>query len=175
MAEPPAFPAGVQVDPNTFVAVNAVLAGAVVVGPRASVWYGAILEGSDAPVVVGAGSSVQDRAVARGLPGYPVWIAEDVTVGHCAQLLGCRVERGVVVGLNATVLPGAVIGAGSLVAAGAVVPAGLVVPPGMLVAGNPATIKKPLSGRALQWQAKAAEDYQQLARRYLARRFTPRR
>ncbi|MBX5493637.1 MAG: gamma carbonic anhydrase family protein [Chloroflexi bacterium] len=171
------LPAGAcpWIDPSAFIAANAVLAGAVAVGPLASVWYGAILEGRDAAVSVGAGSSVQDRAVARGLPGQPVWIAEDVTIGHCAQLLGCRVERGAVVGLNATVLPGAVIGAGSLVAAGAVVPAGLVVPPGMLVAGNPATIKRPLSGRALQWQAKAAEDYQRLSRQYLARRFTPRR
>jgi len=50
-----------QVD--AWVAPNATLVGDVTVHDRASVWYGAVLRGDLAPVVLGAFSSVGDRSV----------------------------------------------------------------------------------------------------------------
>lgn len=47
-----------------------------------------------------------------------------------------HMEQGAIVGANATVLPGVVVGAGSMVGAGSLVVAN--VPPGAVVAGNPA-------------------------------------
>jgi carbonic anhydrase/acetyltransferase-like protein (isoleucine patch superfamily) len=158
---------------SAYVAATAILVGRISVGPRASIWYGTVLDGTEGAVVIGSGSSIQDRAVVRAVEGHSVLVEEDTTVGHGAILLGCRVERGAMIGLNAVVLPGAVIGAGALVAAGAVVPVGTCVPPGVLVAGTPAVVKKPLSGRAQQWVATAAAEYQRLAGRYLARSHKP--
>jgi acetyltransferase-like isoleucine patch superfamily enzyme len=53
-----------------------------------------------------------------------------------AQLVGPRILRRAVIGANATILPGIVIGAYALVAAGAVVTKD--VADGTVVAGNPA-------------------------------------
>jgi acetyltransferase-like isoleucine patch superfamily enzyme len=51
---------------------------------------------------------------------------------------GPTIKRGASVGINATLLPGVVIGEGALVGAAAVVTRD--VPPGMVVAGNPARV-----------------------------------
>jgi len=53
-------------------------------------------------------------------------------------LEGVKIERGAVVGANATILPGVVIGAGSLIGAGAVVTRNVL--PGSVVVGNPGRV-----------------------------------
>ena len=97
---------------------------------------------------IGARTNVQDNAVIHvDEPDFPTLIAEDVTVGHSAILHGCRVERGALVGMHATVLNGAVIGEEAVVAAGALVPPGMVVPPRTLVAGVPAKVRREVADR----------------------------
>ena len=61
------------------------------------------------------------------------------------MLHGCVIEDDVLVGMGATVLNGAHIGAGSLIAAQALVPQGMRVPPGSLVAGVPAKVRRELT------------------------------
>jgi carbonic anhydrase/acetyltransferase-like protein (isoleucine patch superfamily) len=55
------------------------------------------------------------------------------------------IEADCLIGMNATVLNGAVIGEGSLVAAGTVVLEGTRIPPHSLVAGVPGRVRRPLS------------------------------
>jgi carbonic anhydrase/acetyltransferase-like protein (isoleucine patch superfamily) len=60
------------VDPGAFVAPTAVLVGDVTAG--ASVWYGAVLRADFGPIVVGAGSNVQDNCVCTPPRGCrPSW------------------------------------------------------------------------------------------------------
>src|SRR5262249_16287339 len=47
---------------DAFIAENATLIGDVVIGPLASVWYGAVLRGDVGPITVGAGTNIQDLA-----------------------------------------------------------------------------------------------------------------
>ena len=54
------------------------------------------------------------------------------------HLEGPTIKRGAVVGVNATILPGVVIGEGALIGAGSVVTKN--VPPGAVVYGNPAKV-----------------------------------
>ena len=61
--------------------------------------------------------------------GIPTKVGAGVSVGHSAVLHGCTVEDDCLIGMSATVLNHAVIGAGSLVAAGSVVLEGTIVPP----------------------------------------------
>lgn len=56
-----------------------------------------------------------------------------------ATMEGPVIKRGAAVGVNATILPGVVIGEGALVGAGSVVTRN--VPPGAIVAGNPARVR----------------------------------
>ena len=65
-----------------------------------------------------------------------------VTVGHGAIIHACLIEDECLIGMNSTILDGAVIGRNSIIAAGTVVPVGTVVPEGSLVAGVPGVVKK---------------------------------
>ncbi|MFG2825740.1 gamma carbonic anhydrase family protein [Kitasatospora sp. NPDC048365] len=134
-----------EIDPSAFVAPTAVVIGAVRLGPRASVWYQAVLRGDAEAIAIGADSNVQDNCTVHADPGFPVRVGDRVTVGHNAVLHGCTVEDDVLVGMGARVLNGARVGTGSLIAAGTVVPQGADIPAGSLVAGVPGKVKRPLT------------------------------
>jgi len=155
-----------RVHPDAFVAPTAVLIGDVEVGPHASIWFGAVLRGDQARIVVGAGSNVQDNAVVHCAEGLPTLIGENVTVGHQACLEGCVVEDRAVVGTGAIMLQRSRLGAGAMLAAGGVLPEDGEVPPGHLAAGVPAQVKKQLSGSSARWTTSAAAHYQENGRRF---------
>ncbi|WP_330176983.1 gamma carbonic anhydrase family protein [Streptomyces sp. NBC_01498] len=154
------------VHPAAFVAPTAVVLGEVTLAAGASVWYHTVLRADGGPVVVGADSNIQDNCTVHVDPGRPVTIGERVSVGHNAVLHGCTVEDDVLVGMGATVLNGAHIGAGSLVAAQALVPEGMRVPPGSLVAGVPARVKRELTEEEIEGIRLNAAVYLDLAERH---------
>ena len=135
-----------KVHPDAYIAPTAVLIGDVEVGAGASVWFGAVLRGDEALIKVGDGANVQDNAVIHCAIDLPTLIERDASIGHSAQLEGCIVEQGAVVGMGATMLQRSRLGAGSMLAAGAVLGEGKSVPAGHLAAGVPAIVKKPLEG-----------------------------
>jgi carbonic anhydrase/acetyltransferase-like protein (isoleucine patch superfamily) len=153
---------------DVWLAPTAVLIGDVRIGDRANVWFGAVLRGDFSHIEVGAETSVQDNAVLHCADDLPTVVGSRVTIGHGALLEGCVVEDGALVGMGAIVLQHARVGAGAMLAAGAVLAERQAVAPGMLAAGVPAREKQPLDGSAERWTRIAADDYQQLRRRYLA-------
>lgn len=156
-----------KVDPSAFVAPTATLIGDVTVEAGASVWFGAVLRGDDAPIVVREGANVQDGAVLHVPPGVPVDIGPGATVAHMCLIHGAHIGAEALIGNNATVLDGAVIGSRSLVAAGALVLAGTKVPDGVLVTGAPAAVKGPIAGTGAEmWVNVNPKFYQDLAQRY---------
>ncbi len=157
-----------RVHPTAFVAPTATLIGDVEVGPEASIWFGAVLRG-DHPehgIRIGARSSIQDNCVLHVSASGPTIIEKEVTVGHGATFESCRVRRGALIGMNAVLLHGVVIGEESLVAALSLVPDGMEVPPRCLVAGAPATVRKRLEGGSAAWIEASAEHYVRLSRTY---------
>ena len=159
-----------RVPDDAFVAPTATLIGAVELGAEASVWFGAVLRGDFDLIVVGAGSCIQDNAVAHAAEGLPTVIGANVTVGHAALLEGCVVSDGALIPMGAIVLQRARIGAGSLVAAGSVVREGQEIPPGVVAAG-PAVVKKEVDGSSRRWIESAAREYREPWRRYLEERW----
>ncbi|WKK23942.1 gamma carbonic anhydrase family protein [Streptomyces olivoreticuli] len=129
-----------QIDPAAFVAPTAALLGAVRIGPRASVWYHAVLRADCDSIDIGEESNIQDGAVLHPDPGFPVRLGARVTVGHNATLHGCHVEDDVLIGMGAVVLNGSRIGSGSILAAGTVVPENRHIPARSVVAGPAATL-----------------------------------
>ncbi len=148
---------------SAFVAPTATVVGDVELAPGSGVFYGATVRGDRSPVRLGAGSNLQDNVVVHSDPDHPCTIGAGVSVGHGAVVHGCTVEDEVLVGMNATVLNGAVIGSGSLVAAGAVVLEGTVVPPGSLVAGVPARVRRELTEAEREKVRANARTYVQLS------------
>src|SRR5580700_5473999 len=110
-----------KIHPSAFVAPTAVLIGDVEVGEESSVWFGAILRGDNGPIRVGARSSIQDNSVLHVSHDCETVVGNDVTIGHSVTLEDCRIEDWALVGSNAVVLNGAVVGRKSLIGAGSVV------------------------------------------------------
>jgi carbonic anhydrase/acetyltransferase-like protein (isoleucine patch superfamily) len=92
------------VEAVVLLAPTAVLVGDVTVAAGASVWYGAVLRADFGPIVVGAGSNVQDNCVLHAAEGLPTVLEDEVTVGHLATMEGWVIERGALIGMGAVVL-----------------------------------------------------------------------
>ncbi|MCE2969107.1 MAG: gamma carbonic anhydrase family protein [Burkholderiales bacterium] len=133
-----------QIDPSAFVFDNACVIGLVTLGAGVNVWPFATLRGDNEPIVLGAGSNVQECCVLHTDPGCPLTVGENVTIGHNAVLHGCTVGDGSLIGIGAVILNRAVIGKDCLVGAGALVTEGKVIPDHSLVLGSPAKVVREL-------------------------------
>ncbi|QNE78590.1 gamma carbonic anhydrase family protein [Streptomyces finlayi] len=152
------------IDADAFVAPTAVVIGEVTMSAGSSVWYHAVLRADCGPVSLGPDSNIQDNCSVHTDLGFPLTVGARVSVGHNAVLHGCTIEDDVLVGMGATVLNGAHIGAGSLVAAQALVPQGMRVPPNSLVAGVPARVKRELTAEEREGIRFNAVGYVELAK-----------
>jgi carbonic anhydrase/acetyltransferase-like protein (isoleucine patch superfamily) len=159
----PYGPAIPEIDPTAWAAPNATIIGAVTLGARSSVFYGAVLRGDTDAIVIGEGSNIQDNVTMHTDSGVVLTVGSGVSVGHAAVLHGCTIEDDCLIGMSATVLNRAVVGAGSLVAAGAVVLEGAVVPPGSLVAGVPARVVRALTDAERARLVANAQHYLELS------------
>jgi carbonic anhydrase/acetyltransferase-like protein (isoleucine patch superfamily) len=157
-----------MVDPSAYVDADALLIGDVVLGADASVWPGAILRGDDDRVEIGQGSAVMDMAFVEAPRGRPVAVGDGCIVSHGARLHGCRIERGVLVGIGAIVLDRAIVREGAIVAAGAVVPPGSEVGPRMMAAGVPASGKRQVTEAESEAIAEDLASVKAKAREYSA-------
>lgn len=152
-----------------YVADTARVVGDVRIGRDVSIWYGAVIRGDVAPVVIGAGTNVQDNAVIHCDHRYANVIGERVIIGHGAVVHGEFVGDNTLIGINATVLGHTKIGTGCLIAAGAVVPPGLEVPDGSVVMGVPGRVVRGVSEADQAYLAKLPEHYIRLAQAHAER------
>src|SRR5439155_1330034 len=134
-----------KVHPDAYIAPTAVLIGDVEIAAGASVWFGAVLRGDEATIKVGEGANIQDNAVIHCAENLPTLIEKNASIGHSAQLEGCVVEQGALVGMGATMLQRSRLGAGSMLAAGAVLQEGIEIPAGHMAAGVPPNAHCPLA------------------------------
>lgn len=130
-----------RIDPLAYVHPDAVIIGAVTIGPESTIWPGAVLRGDDGRILVGARTSVQDGSVIHTTAQFPTTIGDDCVIGHMVHLEGCVIRDGALVGNGAVVLHRAVVETGALVGSNAVVTADTVVPSGAMALGIPAKIR----------------------------------
>ena len=148
-----------RVGKNALVCATAVLVGDVTVGDEASIWYGAVLRGDIARIEIGARTNIQDGTVMHVADDTPCLVGEDVVVGHRAVLHACRIEDACLVGMQSTVLDGAVVGRGSVIGAGAVVTPRTVVPASSLVLGMPGKVVRALDPKNEELHRSLAAKY----------------
>lgn len=110
------------------------IVGDVKIGQNSSVWYNAVIRGDMGSITIGEGSNIQDNCVVHS----PAEIGDFVTVGHAAVVHACTVEENCIIGINSTILDGAIIRKNSIVGAGALVTAGKEFPEASLILGVPA-------------------------------------
>jgi gamma-carbonic anhydrase len=159
---------------SAFIAPGAAIIGNVEIGENANIWFGCVLRGDVAALVVGANSNVQDGTVVHGSTGKPpTHIGANVTIGHMALIHACRLEDGSFVGMKACVSDGAVVESGAMVAAGALVTPGKRILAGQLWGGSPARFMRDLSERDRGYIAELPGRYVGLAAQYKAPDATP--
>jgi carbonic anhydrase/acetyltransferase-like protein (isoleucine patch superfamily) len=133
----------------------------------ASVWYGAVLRGDYAPIIIRAGANVQDGAVLHAPPDLPCEVGPGATIAHLCVVHGATIGEEALIGNHATVLDGATVGRRTLVAAGSLVVGGTDLPDEVLVTGSPAKVKGPIAGTAAEfWIASNPQAYRDLAQRH---------
>lgn len=151
---------------GAFVAPTAVIVGDVTIEEGASVWFGAVIRGDEAPVTIGRESNVQDNCVIHVDAGAPCVIGAGCTLGHGAVVHGARLGDGVLVGMGATVLTGAEVGAAAIIGAGALVPEGRRIEASMLAMGMPARPVRAVTDAERERARRGVAHYQAFAREY---------
>ncbi len=142
-----------------FIADTARVIGSVVLHENVSIWFGAVLRGDTEPIVIGAGSNIQDLSMVHADHGFPVTVGRHCVIGHQVCLHGCTIEDGALIGIGASVLNGAVIGENSLVGAHALVPEGKRFPPRSLILGAPAKVVRELTDEDIERMRSGALHY----------------
>ena len=148
-----------KIHSTAYVADSATLIGKVVLHELVSIWPGATLRGDNEAIMIGKNSNVQEGVVMHTDIGYPLTIANNVTIGHQAMLHGCTIGEGSLIGIQAVVLNGARIGKGCLVGAGALVTEGKEFPDHSLIIGTPAKVVRTLTAEEVAGLARSAAGY----------------
>ena len=124
---------------TAFIAPNAVIIGDVEIGARSGIWFNCVARGDMNDIRIGANTNIQDGTIIHvDSRTYGTRIGDNITVGHMCLLHACTLEDGCMVGMQATVMDGAVVESGALVAAGSLVTPGQRVGAGEVWAGSPA-------------------------------------
>jgi carbonic anhydrase/acetyltransferase-like protein (isoleucine patch superfamily) len=156
-----------KVDPTAFVAGNATIVGDVEVGPGTSIWFNCVVRGDLNYIRIGSNSSIQDACILHvDKDLYPLFIGDEVILGHRVVVHGCKIGRGSLIGIGSIVLNGAEIGEASIVGAGSVVTPNTVIPPRTLALGSPAKPVRPLTEKDFQMIQDTLQDYEGLKRVY---------
>lgn len=158
---------------SAYVDEAATVIGQVQLGDDVSIWPGVVIRGDVNYIRIGARSNIQDNSVvhvsrdSQYLPGgAPTVIGEEVTVGHMAMLHGCQIGNRCLIGMNATVLDGAVIEDDVFLAAGSLVPPNKVLKAGHVYRGSPAELVRPLNAQDKKMLDYAADNYVRLKSDY---------
>jgi gamma-carbonic anhydrase len=153
---------------RVFIAQGAIIVGDVVIGDHSSVWFNSVVRGDVDRIRIGIHTNIQDGSILHVMKDqYPLILHDYVTVGHGVMLHGCEIESHCLIGMRATILNNAKIGAHSIVGAGALITEGTIIPPRSLVLGLPAKVKRQLTDAEVDHIDEYARRYYQYKETYL--------
>ena len=127
-----------HIDPSVFVAPSAEIYGRVEVGAESSIWPHVVIRAEAHEVSIGRYTNLQDFVMVHIGYDHATHVGDFCSITHHATIHGCTIEDDCLIGINAVVMDGAVIGRGSIVAGGATIREGAVFDPGSIIAGVPA-------------------------------------
>ena len=148
-----------KIDPNCWVASNAVIIGKVELKKDSNIWFNSVLRGDVEPITVSEGSNIQDGTVIHTDPGCPTIIGKNVTIGHLVMLHGCIIEDDCLIGIGSTILNKAKIGKNSIIGANALVTENKIIPERSLVLGSPGKIIRQVTDKEIESIKENARHY----------------
>ena len=155
-----------KLDPNSWVAPNAVLIGNVDLKKNSSIWFNAVLRGDIENIYIGEGSNIQDGSVLHTDPGCPLKVGKDVTVGHLVMLHGCTIGDNSMIGIGAVILNKAKIGKNCIIGAKALITENKVIPDNSLVVGSPGKIIREVTEEEKKSVLENTKHYQDNWKKY---------
>jgi carbonic anhydrase/acetyltransferase-like protein (isoleucine patch superfamily) len=148
-----------SVHDSVFIAPGAYLIGDVRIGKDSSVWFNAVLRGDDGPIIIGERCSIQDNSTIHLFEGFPVEIADDVTIGHNVILHGCKVGNRCIIGMGSTLLDNVEVGEDCIIGANTLLAGGIKIPPRSLVLGSPGKVIREITQKDLELLQMSSEHY----------------
>ena len=142
-----------------WVAPDAILIGRVRLMKGASVWWGCVLRGDVAPIIIGENSNVQDMTMIHCEKDQPVTIGANCTIGHRVTLHSTTIGDGCLIGIGATLLNRSRIGNSCLVGANSLVTEGVEFAEESVVMGAPAKLVRKVGDRERALLKGAAAQY----------------
>jgi phenylacetic acid degradation protein len=149
---------------SAYVHPTASIIGDVFIGENVYIGPGASLRGDMGRIIIKNGCNIQDNCTIHMFPGVTVVLEENSHIGHGAIVHGAHLGRDCLVGMNAVLMDDVVLGSGCIVGAGSFVKAKTVVPDRKLIVGNPAIIRRDVTGEMLEWKKEGTILYQELAK-----------
>lgn len=156
-----------------YIAPGAVVRGDVTLSPGVNIWFGAVVRGDIARIVLGARVNIQDGCIVHADHERPQTIDEGVVVGHAAVLHGSHIGRDTLIGIGARLLTGCDVGEECIIAAGALVTEGRRIPPRSVVMGMPGKVVRAVTDEELQRTRAISAHYLELAQRYARGGYPP--
>lgn len=160
---------------NSWIAPNATIIGNVEIGSDCSIWFGSVIRGDVHKIRIGNRTNIQDLTMIHVThyknpdmsDGYPTIIGDDVTIGHRVILHGCTIKDACLIGMNSTILDGAIIAKESIVGAGALVTGNKKFPPRSLIIGSPAKMVRQLTDEEVEELYASALRYVKFKNEYI--------
>lgn len=152
---------------RVYIVESAQVIGDVEIGDDSTVWFNAVIRGDVNYVRIGNATNIQDNCTLHVTKDvYPLFVGNQVTVGHNVTLHGCRVSDRCLIGMGAIILDNAHIGEDSIVGAGALVTEGAKFPAGSLILGMPAKVVRPLKPEEIERIKRSSANYISYAKDY---------
>lgn len=148
-----------NIHPSVFVANNATIIGDVNIGEASSVWFQTVIRGDVAPTEIGKRVNIQDLSLIHQSPDLPVWIEDDVTIGHQVTVHSAIIRKKALIGMGSILLDGAEVGENAYIGAGSLIPPGKKIPPYTLAFGQPAQVVRSLTEEDLAEMNRIALSY----------------
>jgi carbonic anhydrase/acetyltransferase-like protein (isoleucine patch superfamily) len=125
--------------PAAFIHPTACAYGNVTFGAGVSLWPYVSIRTEAGSTSIGAMTNIQDFVM---IHGGEVKIGAYCSITHHCTIHLCEIGDNCLIGINATIMDGAVIGANCIIAGGSFITEGTVIPPNSIVMGAPGTVRK---------------------------------
>lgn len=129
-----------RLEAPAFVHPTALIHGRVRMAAGCSVWPYVVIRAEMHEVAIGARTNLQDHVMIHVGYETPTIVGEDCSITHRVVLHGCEIADRCLIGIGATVMDGATIGANSIVAGHSIVTEGSAFPANSVIAGSPAKL-----------------------------------
>jgi phenylacetic acid degradation protein len=147
---------------SSFVHLQAVVTGNVIIGKDCYIGPGAALRGDWGQIIIEDGCNVQENCTIHMFPGVTVLLKKGAHIGHGVIIHGATIGKNCLVGMNAVIMDNVQLGDESIVGALSFIKEGEIIPARSLVVGNPGKIIKQVSDEMINWKTEGTALYQSL-------------